>query len=211
MENYTRLSSFLISHIQSILLILPPKSLSNPFSSLHSHHHCFTSGLLLLTWAVVITLGSMEHLALSLSHCILFSTATKESYWYYVVLLLRPCSGWSQSKLVHMDLSILIFHFLHPAIHTCSLQLFLTVPSFCAFVWSASFAQKILTSHSSFFQVTNSHLPLAQAPPSTGGVWIASQVGVKVGTQCICLITHFWNCPEAVGLWGQGACIILKS
>ena len=88
--------------IDSILLILPPEGASHPSSSLHAHRNGLSSGLLLLTWAVAITLPpiTMPCLESTLIHLVLCSHKSS------VYMMLFP--GLDSAVLIH-GLSLVIW------------------------------------------------------------------------------------------------------
>lgn len=112
-------------------------------------------------------------------------------------MVFRLLSGWSWTKPGHMDAPILISYFLrsshtHRQFSSYSLHLHSSVPLYTLLPLPriSSLPPPLFSKWLIFIYLWLKHCLLQE-------VWIASSVGVQVGTQWTCQITHFWNCP-----WG---------
>lgn len=176
-----------------------PKSLCNPFSLSLISATASDQASPLLIWAVGTTLP------LSTWSWAYLAPLCSPWPWegsLYIMFLSYLDSSVAEIMVKTWPSSILLSYFLHPS-HThmqfssCFLHFHPSASSYVLFP-----LPRISSFSNSFFPPWNSsYLPLAVAHHDKHHVlqevWTASPGRIKAGSQCACLIAHFWNGP-----WG---------
>ena len=168
--------------IHSILLILPPECPSHAFSSLPAHRNSFSSGLLLLTWAVAITLPPSPW-SRCLKSTLIHSALCSHKRSVYMMLF----SGLDFTVLIH-GLSLVIWTSPSSPPASCIPLTHMCGPPAVCYVFIplslSRFCFPCLEYHGFpllFFQMANSHLPIGWSTSFCGVCELPPQWASKLG------------------------------